>query len=163
MEDITFYAVDMLYPYNTIFGRCLLNTFEAALHSGYLWIKIPATFCIISIFGSQQDSRNIEKGFMPGRKNVHFQWEEPEQHNNFTGPHKVKAQIEHKKAIEAESEFKNVPLDPRVPDRVVCIGEEVSQQEQVELLAFLDKNNNVFSWSTSDLVGVSRDVIEHQL
>jgi hypothetical protein len=40
---------------------------------------------------------------------------------------------------------------------------EASRQEQVELLAFLDKNNNVFTWSTSDLVGVSRDVIEHRL
>jgi hypothetical protein len=36
-------------------------------------------------------------------------------------------------------------------------------QEQVEILSFLDKNSDVFTWSTSDLVGVSRDVIEHQL
>jgi hypothetical protein len=54
-------------------------------------------------------------------------------------------------------------LDPRVPERTVCIGAEASQQEQAELLAFLDKNSDVFTWSTSDLVGVSRDVIEHQL
>jgi hypothetical protein len=31
------------------------------------------------------------------------------------------------------------------------------------LLAFLDKNSDVFMWSTSDLVGVSRDIIEHKL
>jgi hypothetical protein len=30
-------------------------------------------------------------------------------------------------------------------------------------LAFLDKNNDVSAWSTSDLVGVSRDIIEHRL
>jgi hypothetical protein len=30
-------------------------------------------------------------------------------------------------------------------------------------LQFLDKNSNVFSWSTSDLVGVSREVIGHKL
>jgi hypothetical protein len=45
----------------------------------------------------------------------------------------------------------------------VCIGAEASQQEQVELLAFLEKNSNIFAWSTFDLVGVSRDVIEHRL
>jgi hypothetical protein len=33
-EYITFDAIDMLYPYNAIFGHGLLNTFEAALHSG---------------------------------------------------------------------------------------------------------------------------------
>jgi hypothetical protein len=60
---ITFDVIDMLYPYNAIFGRGLLNMFKAALHLGYLCLKIPATFKIISIFGSQQDARNIEKGF----------------------------------------------------------------------------------------------------
>jgi hypothetical protein len=55
-------------------------------------------------------------------------------------------------------------LDPRVPDKTVCIsGIEANQQDQEELLSFLDKNNDVFAWSTSDLVGVSRDVIEHRL
>jgi hypothetical protein len=33
----------------------------------------------------------------------------------------------------------------------------------VELLQFLDKNNDVFVWSTSNLIGVSREVIEHKL
>jgi hypothetical protein len=32
-EYITFDTTDMLYLYNAIFGRGLLNTFEAALHS----------------------------------------------------------------------------------------------------------------------------------
>jgi hypothetical protein len=59
-EYITFDVVDMLYPYNAIFGRGLLNTFEATLHSGYLCLKIPTTFGVISIFGSQKDAKNIE-------------------------------------------------------------------------------------------------------
>jgi hypothetical protein len=68
-----------------------------------------------------------------------------------------------KKHIEAKGEFKKVPLDPRVHDQTVYIGMEASQQDEVELLAFLDKNNDMFAWSTSDLVGVSRDIIEHRL
>jgi hypothetical protein len=31
------------------------------------------------------------------------------------------------------------------------------------LLSFLDKNNDVFTWRTSNLTGVSRDTIEHKL
>jgi hypothetical protein len=138
-EYITFDIVDMLYPYNTIFGRGLLNIFEAALHLGYLCLKIPATFSVISVFGSQQDAKNNEKGFALGHINVHFLREELEQHTTFASPHNAEALIEHKKAIEGEGEFKKVPLDPRVPDRVVCIGAEVSQIEQAELLAFLNK------------------------
>jgi hypothetical protein len=69
---ITFDVVDMPYPYNAIFGMGLLNTFEASLHSAYLCLKVPTTFGIISVFGSQQEARNIEKGFAPSHKNVHF-------------------------------------------------------------------------------------------
>jgi hypothetical protein len=49
---ITFDVVDMLYPHNAIFGQGLLNTFEATLHSGYLCLKVPATFGIITVFDS---------------------------------------------------------------------------------------------------------------
>jgi hypothetical protein len=61
IEYATFDVVDMLYPYNAIFRRGLLNTFKVTLHSSYLCIKVPVTFRVISVFGSQQDARNIEK------------------------------------------------------------------------------------------------------
>jgi hypothetical protein len=54
-------------------------------------------------------------------------------------------------------------LGPRVPDKTICIGTKANQQDQAELLSFLDKNSDVFAWLTSDLVGVSKDVIEHRL
>jgi hypothetical protein len=46
---------------------------------------------------------------------------------------------------------------------MVCIGTKANKQDQAEFLSFLDKNSDVFAWSTSNLVGVSRDVIEHRL
>jgi hypothetical protein len=136
-EFITFDVVDMIYPYNAIFGRGLLNTFKASLHSAYLWLKIPTTFRVISVFDSQEEARNIEKGFTPGHKNVHFLREDQKQHTTFIDQHKVEAPVECKKAIELEGEFKKIPLDPRVLDRTVCIGAEASQHEHAELLAFL--------------------------
>jgi hypothetical protein len=64
-EYISFDVVDMAYPYSAIVGRGLLNTFEVVLHSASLCLKIPAAFGVITIFGSLQESRNIEKGFAP--------------------------------------------------------------------------------------------------
>jgi hypothetical protein len=52
IEYVTFDVVDMTYPYNASFGRGLLNTFEAALHSMYLCLRVPMTFRVISVFGS---------------------------------------------------------------------------------------------------------------
>jgi hypothetical protein len=71
-EYITFVVVDMTYPYNAIFGRGLLNTFDVALYLTYLCLKVPTTFRVITVFGSQQEARNIEKGFAPSYKNMHF-------------------------------------------------------------------------------------------
>jgi hypothetical protein len=80
-ESITFDVVDMHYSYNVIFGRGLLNTFEAILHSGYLCLKVSPTFEIILVFDSQKDTRNIEQGFAPDHKNVYFVREESEQYH----------------------------------------------------------------------------------
>jgi hypothetical protein len=153
-EYITFDVLNMTYSYNTIFGRGLLNTFKAAWHLTYLCLKVPITFGVITVFGSQQEAKNIEKGFAPGHKNIHFLREQQEQQE-------AQPLTECRKFIEAEGEFKKVPLDQRVPDKMICIGTEANQQDQTKLLSFLDKNSDVFAWSTSDLVGVSRDVIEH--
>jgi hypothetical protein len=91
----------MLYPYNAIFDRGLLNTFEAALHSGYLCLKIPATFGVISVFGSQKDARNIEQGFMFGHKNVHFRREETDQQAEW--PITKEASVEFKKSLKLKA------------------------------------------------------------
>jgi hypothetical protein len=65
--------------------------------------------------------------------------------------------------IDPECEIKTVPLDPRVPDKTVTISQDLTPEEEKDLLSFLDKNNDVFAWKTSDLIGVSRDIIEHKL
>jgi hypothetical protein len=162
-EYITFDVVDMLYPYNAIFGRGLVNTFEAALHSGYLCLKVLATFNVITIFGSQKEARSIERDFAHRHKNVHFLREDVDQHKQAQPLPKQEILAEFKKAIEVEGDFSRVALDPRIPDRTICIGAEMSPEEQTKLLQFLDKNNDVFAWSTSDLEGVSREVIKHKL
>jgi hypothetical protein len=69
-EYITFDVVDMSYPYNAIFKRAILNTFEAALHSLYLCLKVPTTLGVISVYGNQKDARNIERCFAPRHRNV---------------------------------------------------------------------------------------------
>jgi hypothetical protein len=81
-EYITFDMVDMLYPYNAIFGWGHLNTFKAALHLGYHCLKVPSTFVIITVFGSQKEARNIKHGFTPGHKNMHFLREDADQHES---------------------------------------------------------------------------------
>jgi hypothetical protein len=161
IKYITFDAVDMNYPYNFI-SRGLLSTFEAALHSLYLYLKVPATLGVISIHDSQKDAKNIEQGFALGHRIVNCLKDEKVENGNDDAKSKNEGSFT-SRPIEPECETKRVPLDPRVPDKVVMISQDLSVSEEVELLSFLDKNNNVFAWQTSYLTGVSRDVIEHKL
>jgi hypothetical protein len=48
-------------------------------------------------------------------------------------------------------------MNPRKPSKLMSL------EEEVVLLSFLDKNINVFAWSTFDLIRVSRNIIEHKL
>jgi hypothetical protein len=45
----------------------------------------------------------------------------------------------------------------------VTIGADLSPQEEEELICFLNQNKDVFAWSTKDLQGVDRYIIEHRL
>jgi hypothetical protein len=50
-----------------------------------------------------------------------------------------------------------------MPDTTVVIGAHLSPKEEKELVKFLNKNKDVFAWSTKDLQGVDRDIIENTL
>jgi hypothetical protein len=161
-EYITFNMVDMSYPYNTIFGRGLLNTFRAVVHSLYLCLKVPATLGVISAHGNKKDARNIEHGFALGHRNVNYLQDEKAQGSSSIARKEGEGSST-SRPIELECETKRVPLDPRVLDKTVMISQDLVSSEETELLSFLDKNSDVFTWKTSNLMGVSRDIIEHKL
>jgi hypothetical protein len=143
-EYITFHVADMSYPYNTIFGRGLLNTFEVALHSLYLCMKVLATMGVISIHGGQKDVRNIEQGFVPGHRNMNCLHDEKVENYSSIVKNENEGRLTSKQ-IEPECEIKRVPLDSRVPDKAVMISQDLTPNEETKLLSFLDKHNNVFA------------------
>jgi hypothetical protein len=133
----------MSYPYNAIFGRGLLNTFKAALHSLYLCLKLPAATGVITIHGSQKDARNIQQGFTLGQRNMNCLQDEKAQN----GSNAAKGMNEgtfNGRPIEPECETRKVPLDPRVLDKAVMISQYLSSNKEAELLSFLDRNNDFF-------------------
>ena len=71
-EHVTFDVVEMNYNYLAIFGRGLINKFEAVVHQLYLCMKMPAAKGIITVRGNQQLARDIERGVAPGQRNVHI-------------------------------------------------------------------------------------------
>jgi hypothetical protein len=140
------------------FGRGFMNKFEAIVHQLYLSMKIPAAKGVITVRGNQQLARDIEQGVAPGQRNVHhvkLDMKPP--------PFKEPIRDKEKANAEEDCQVKKVPLDKHLHDKLVTIRVSLEEQEEKELLEFLIKNKDVFAWSTSDLRGVSRDIIEHRL
>ena len=63
-------------------------------------------------------------------------------------------------SVSSAEHTKKVPLYEDVPDRMVIIEKGL---EEARLIQFLRNNQDVFTWSSSDLRAVSRVIIEHTL
>jgi hypothetical protein len=62
-ETLTFDVVDIYHPYLAIFSRGFMNKFDAVIRQQFLCMKIPAPKGVITVFGDQQEARNIEKSY----------------------------------------------------------------------------------------------------
>jgi hypothetical protein len=151
-------VVDIYHPYLAIFGRGLMNKFDAVIRQQFLCMKIPTPKRVIIVFDDQQEARNIEKGHTPGQANV-YQLETTEERRE---PYEEAKRDKEKIVIAADGETKKVYLDD-IPDRAVTIGAYLNPEEENELIQFLNKNKDVFAWLAKDLQGVDRDIIEHAL
>jgi hypothetical protein len=150
-------VVDIYHPYLAIFGRGFMNKFDVVIRQ-FMCMKVPAPKGVIIVFDDQQEARNIEKGHTPGKTNV-YQLNSPEEE---TKPYIEAKRDKEKIEIAADGETKKVYLDD-MPDKAVTIGANLTPEEENELIRFLNKNKDVFSWSAKDLQGVDRDIIEHTL
>jgi hypothetical protein len=157
-ENITFDVVDIYHPYLAIFGRGFMNKFGAVIRQKFLCMKMPAPKGVITVFGNQQEARNIEKGHTPGQTNVYQLKTTNEKKKTYEEARRDKEKIE----ITADGGTKKVYLED-MPDRAVTIGSHHSAEKDKELVQFLNKNKDVFAWSAKDLQGVDRDIIEHSL
>jgi hypothetical protein len=151
-EQVVFDIVDMEYPYNAIVGRGTLNGFEAILHPAYLCMKIPSEQGLIVVHGSQEDVRRAE-GSWTDSKAIH-NIDEAEAYQ----------QYKHKREKAASADQpKPMLLCEDIAEQNVLLGSQLSDEQEKTLLRFLFNNKDVFAWTTNDLCGVNRDIIEHSL
>jgi hypothetical protein len=50
-----------------------------------------------------------------------------------------------------------------ITEQKVMLGSQLSDEQENTFLIFLFNNKDVFAWTTNDLCGVNRDIIEHSL
>jgi hypothetical protein len=149
-KQVLFDIVDMDYPYNAIIGRGTLNAFEAVLHPIYLCMKIPSDQGPIVVHGSQEVARRAGGN-----------WTDSKAIHNID---EVKAHQKHIRDKAASvDQPKSMLLCEDIAEQKVLFRSQLSDEQEKTLLKFLFNNKDVFTWTTNDLCGVNRDVIEHSL
>jgi hypothetical protein len=106
----------------------------------------------IAVHGSQEAARRVE-GNWTYSKAIHNIDEA-----------KARQWYKHKrdKAVSADQP-KPMLLCEDIAEQKVLLGLQLPDEQEKTLLKFLFNNKDVFAWSTNDLYGVNRDVIEHSL
>jgi hypothetical protein len=156
-EYMTFDVVDLYYRYNAIFGRGFAKKFNTPVHMGYLCMKMLALHGIITVYDSQKEVRNIERAIYKSQRNINSV---ESAKSNLVEPSDIP---KGKTDIKDQEEIKSITLQDAVLDRKITIRANLLKAEEAELIETLAKNKDVFAWSTSDLKGVIRDIIQHSL
>ena len=105
---------------------------------GYLCMKMSALHRTITIYGSQNEVRNIERAIYKSQHNINSA--ETAKSNLPEPPDLPKGKID----LKDQEETKSVPLEDVVLERKVTIEGNLSKEE-VELIETLAKNKDVFA------------------
>ena len=115
-------------------------------------MKIPLEQGRIIVHGNQEAAKRAE-GSWTDSKAIH-NIDEAEAYQ----------QYKHKREKAASADQpKPMLLCEDIADQKVLLGSQLSSEQEKTLLRFLFNNKDVFAWTSNDLCGVDRDVIEHSL
>jgi hypothetical protein len=115
-------------------------------------MKIPLEQGSITVHGSQEAARRVEGSWIDS-KAIH-NIDETEAYQQYR--HK------REKAASADQP-KPMLLCEDIAEQKVLLGSQLSNEQENTLLRFLFNSKDVFAWTTNDLCGVNRDIIEHSL
>ncbi|XP_073035186.1 uncharacterized protein [Primulina eburnea] len=152
-----FTVVSAPTSYNIILGRPAMNALWAVASAYHQKLKFPVGNRVGEVRGDQPSSRKcyaetvkIEnkrarrggESRRPGKEEVHS--------------------IQHVRMVEGD-EQEEVSILPGQPMKTTKIARDLEPATRAQLLQCLEKNADIFAWSSSELVGISPHVAEHKL
>jgi hypothetical protein len=115
-------------------------------------MKIPSDQGPIAIHGSQEAARKA-KGNWIDSKAIH----------NIDGAEACEQYKYRREKAASADQPKPMLLCDDIAEQKMLLGSQLSEEQEKTLIRFLFNNKDVFAWSTNDLCGVNKDVIEHSL
>ncbi|GKV12075.1 hypothetical protein SLEP1_g23275 [Rubroshorea leprosula] len=144
MASVTFLVVKMESTFNAILGRATFCELKAVISQPHLCMKFPTPQGVGVLKGNQKMARAC---YQDTFKKVELT----------AAPAGVEQKAELVELVET------VPLNPDVPEMMVKIGTKLIEEEQAKLLEFLRVNQDVFAWTTNEMLGIPAELTVHKL
>ena len=145
-RDVNFLVVDCSSSYNAIIGRPTLNSWKAVTSTYHLSIKFPIEHGVGQVQGDQLAARECYLAMLTMDEQVQTM------------------NIEEKRVVAEPIEtLEDISLDENNPKRYTRVRADLEENIKKDLVRFLKKNIDVFSWSHEDMSGIDPSVITHRL
>ncbi|KAJ8470141.1 hypothetical protein OPV22_024484 [Ensete ventricosum] len=150
---VSFMVVKLPSAYNAIIGRPTLNRLRAVVSTYHRVLKFPTRAGVGEV---RSDPRESKQCYLTTTTLCKRPRTEP-----FgvmpPGPE------ESTRDTRSAERVLELSLDPSRPDRLVKVGSELPENQQVQLIDFLRKNDDVFAWTPNDMPGVDPEIAQHYL
>ncbi|KAJ8458599.1 hypothetical protein OPV22_031525 [Ensete ventricosum] len=150
---VSFMVVKLLSAYNAIIGRPTLNRLRAIVSTYHRIMMFPTRAGVGEVRSDPRESRQCYLTATTLLKKPRTQLvgtvpQDPE--DSARDPYSTEKVLE-------------LLLDPSHPDKLVKVGSGLTESQQVQLIEFLRKNEDVFAWSPNDMPGVDPEITQHHL
>ena len=145
-KEVNFLVVDCSSSYNAIIERSTLNSWKAITSTYHLSVKFPTDYKVGQVQGGQLTARECYLAMLA--MDEHMQMMSINERRVTTEPTEV---------------LEDVPLDKRNPEKFTRIGTSMEMKTKQDLVHFLKKSMDVFTWSHEDMSGIDPSVITHRL
>ncbi|XP_073017975.1 uncharacterized protein [Primulina eburnea] len=152
-----FTVVNAPTSYNIILGRPAMNALRAVASAYHQKLKFPVGNIIGEVRGDQPSSRKCYAETVK----IENKRARRDGESRRSGKEEVHS-IQQVHMVEGE-EQEEVGVLPGQPMKTTKIARDLEPATRAQLLQCLEKNADIFAWSSSELVGVSPHMAEHRL
>ncbi|KAL0400163.1 UNVERIFIED_CONTAM: hypothetical protein Sradi_2359600 [Sesamum radiatum] len=163
---LKFLVVDIQSAYNVILGRPTLNAFRAIISTYHMKIMFPI---IGGVGEAQADTLQTRKCYVEAiKKGKKRGLEETlgEENCNKRGKDSIPSPEPKEDApdmVQPVEELITVELIPGNVGKVTKIGSKMKKDVRDQVVNYLRKNKDIFTWTPQDLEGIDPGVITHLL
>ena len=161
-----FLAVDCLLAINRVIGRPLLKVLKALVSIYYLTMKFSTATGTGQVQGRQYDSRECYNRSLELAEKERELPRVMEVEKLSGGPMKtnIDPHLQEEESIaEPIEELVKIQVDSKEPSRVVKVDKCLSSKLAQKLIDFLRENQDVFTWTHADMVGIHPEIMYHRL